>query len=193
MNYKHFICLYHIDASGNIAKGRKGHLGQNEGIKGYNNHTWWSPGGRECPVSDKGYYILTRYSRCILTLKLSKKTPYNWLARPSGNKITSILFFQQAGECGASVAVNLHFQTVYAFCITIIIQKIILRMCIVIIYGVSNLSQSKNHLIMTYALIKTNKYQKFSNCAHNCGIKSSVWQQQRFRSDLFKKRYDRTF
>lgn len=94
-------------------------------------------------TSDKGYYILTRYSRCILTLKLSKKTPYNWLARPSGNKISSVFFLIRSLEFVFSVPVNLHFQTVYAFCITIIIQKYILRMCIGLFMTGCGLSQSK--------------------------------------------------
>ena len=81
----------------------------------------WAP--LKKPSSDKGYYILTRYSWCILTLKLSKKTPYNWLARPSGNKISSVSVWRRQVRFALSLAVNLHFQTVYAFCITIIIQK----------------------------------------------------------------------
>lgn len=41
------------------------------------------------PQTGQSLLHINKIFLCLLTLKLSKKTPYNWLARASGNKLSS--------------------------------------------------------------------------------------------------------
>lgn len=72
----------------------------------------------------------------LLPLKLSRKTWYNWLVEVRGNKQAPISFAPVVSVSVRGPAVNLHFQTVYAFRITIIILKIFSE-CVWLIYCAS--------------------------------------------------------
>lgn len=69
----------------------------------------------------------------LLPLNLSRKTWYNWLVEVRGNKQALVSFSPVVSVSFPGLAVNLHFQTVYAFRITIIILKIFSE-CVWLIY-----------------------------------------------------------